>query len=288
MIQQIFSDSLTVSINAFGAELCSVKNKSGLEFIWQANKEIWARHAPNLFPIVGKLKEDIFFYNEKKFKLGQHGFARDCIFELIEIKTNSCVFQLKQNNESKSKYPFDFVFDVKYTLIRNSLNIVYIITNPSKENLLFSVGAHPAFNIPLEIGEKFEDYYLQFSDTNLELTRLENGLITKSKSLVELQNKKLAISTVLFDKDALVFENNQINEISLFSSKTAHKITLKCQNWPFFGIWSKKACNEFVCLEPWYGIADSVESTQNLSEKKGIISLQAGKTFECAYNIAFE
>jgi galactose mutarotase-like enzyme len=288
MQHQLFSDYLAITINFCGAELCSVKNKNGLEFMWHAQKDIWARHAPNLFPIVGKLKDNSYVLNEKKFHMGQHGFARDCVFELIKFNSSSCVFQLKQNNETKSKYPFDFIFEVKYELNGNSLNIVYKISNPSKENLLFSVGAHPAFKIPLDAEEKFEDYYLQFSDTSLERTKLENGLITKSKSLVGLQNKQLALSIALFDEDALVFENNQINQIALISSKTAHKITLKCQNWPFFGIWSKKGCNDFVCLEPWYGIADSVESTQNLSEKKGIISLQSGKTFECAYNIAFE
>jgi len=288
MQHQLFSNQLTVSINALGAELCSVKNANGVEFIWQADKTVWARHAPVLFPIVGKLKEDQYFFENRSYQLSQHGFARDLNFDLIASSNNTCTLRLQANEKTKQHFQFEFVLDIKYSLNENELKIEYLIFNPASKNLYFSIGAHPAFNIPLEKTEVFEDYCLQFSANTFERATLQNGLISNATSTLNLLNKQLNLSTSLFNEDALVFENSQIDEISLFSTKNAHKITLNCKNWPFFGIWSKKGCREFVCLEPWYGIADSVDSNQILTEKKGIICLESQKTFACAYSIAFE
>lgn len=288
MKHQLISNNLQVTINALGAELSSVKNTKGLEFIWQANKDIWARHAPNLFPIVGRLKNDSYCFQEKTFQLGQHGFARDMLFDLIEGNTQTCQFRLVQNDISKQSFPFDFIFEIHYQLKLNTLEIKYKVYNSDSKKIWFSLGAHPAFNVPLHHDEKFEDYSLQFSDSSLQRTKLLNGLISNNKSTLTLENKKLALTNHLFDEDALVFENQQINELCLISSKNQNKIGLKCKNWPFFGIWSKKACTQFVCLEPWFGIADESNSTQDLTKKKGIIGLEPQKTFECSYSISFE
>jgi galactose mutarotase-like enzyme len=288
MQHQLISNQLTVSINALGAELCSVKDTKGVEFIWQANKAVWARHAPVLFPIVGKLKDDAYSFENQFYQLSQHGFARDLNFDLIASSNSTCTFRLQANEKTKQHFPFEFVLDIKYSLDANALKFEYLIFNPDSKNLYFSIGAHPAFNIPLEKSEVFEDYSLQFSANTFERTTLQNGLISSTTSTLYLLNKQLHLSTSIFNEDALVFENNQIDEISLFSTKSAHKITINCKNWPFFGIWSKKGCKEFLCLEPWYGIADSVDSNQILTEKKGIICLESQKTFTCAYSIAFE
>ena len=288
MILQLKSANYTVLVNSFGAELCSVKNNNGLEFIWEANQSVWARHAPVLFPIVGKLKNNTFQYQQVNYELGQHGFARDLNFELTESTSSSCTFRLEANEKTRQHYPFEFILEIKYILINNQLEVIYVVRNSTSEKLYFSIGAHPAFNIPLEKDELFEDYFFEFSSTSLEQTKLEQGLISNSKKTIKLLNHQLGLSSGLFDEDALVFENTQIEEISLKSSKTGHKIELICTNWPFFGIWSKKGCKEFVCLEPWFGIADLHDSNQVFTEKKGIICLEPLKTFECGYTLGFE
>lgn len=288
MLTQINSPLLSVSINSLGAEIFSVKNKNGLEFIWQAKKEIWPRHAPVLFPIVGKLKEDEFLFEGKSYKLGQHGFARDLDFDLIESNTSSCTFQLVSDTKSKEKFPFDFIFQIKYELRENKLSISYKISNPSKEPIFFSVGAHPGFKCPLLETENFEDYFLEFESSDFIITELNNGLRKKSKSDLVFKNDKLFLSKELFDKDALVFENNQISKISLCSVKSKHKISMECTDWPYFGIWSKKGCAEFVCLEPWYGIADEENTTKDFIQKIGIIVLEAQKEFNCSFSISFD
>ncbi|MEO6305726.1 MAG: aldose 1-epimerase family protein [Bacteroidia bacterium] len=283
----ISSESLKVTINHFGAELCSVKNKNGIEFIWQAQKDVWARHAPVLFPIVGKLKDNFFIYEGKKYELPQHGFARDNEFELVNKTADSCTFQLRSNIETKKIFPFDFVFVVVYQVQQNTVTKNYKISNPANGVVYFNAGDHPGFNCPLTPNETFEDYYIEFEKNSFLQTKLNNGLRTDAKTVLNLKDNKLFLTKELFDNDALVFENNQINSISLCSAKLGHKITLQCQDWPYFGIWTKKGNTGFICLEPWYGIADHENSNHELTKKEGIIHLPPKLEFKCAFSLIF-
>ncbi len=288
MQTQLTSESLQITINHFGAELSSVKNKEGLEFMWQADKDVWPRHAPVLFPIVGKLKNNQYFLNENPYTLGQHGFARDRMFDRIENTTSSCTFQLLSDSESKKNYPFDFAFQIRFDLHKNILNTHYTIINSSNDELLFSVGAHPGFRCPLLPNESFEDYNLLFEKDTFQLTELSDGLLGKNKHTLHLPNNCMALSKTTFDKDALVFENSQINKISLYSTKSSHSITVNCEQWPYFGVWSKKGSSDFVCLEPWFGVADSIDSNQEFTEKRGIIKLAPKKEFRSRFSITFQ
>jgi galactose mutarotase-like enzyme len=283
----IENNKLSVKVNSFGAELSSVISKeTQIEYLWQADKTVWARYAPNLFPIVGKLKNGEFSYQSKTYRLPQHGFARDQEFICIEQTENKVVFELTDNEDLLKNYPFQFRFKVIYTLVENGLTVQYSIFNPATEELYFSVGAHPAFNCPLQIDEKFEDYELLFSDKNtLTINALNDGLITSNNKEIKLEKNRLSVNKPLFEKDALVCLNNQINEVSLVSKKTQHGVTLKSENWPYFGIWSKPQTEQFVCLEPWYGIADSDNASGDLTKKNGIIKLQASEQFDCSFSI---
>ena len=287
MLVSLHSQSHSATINSLGAELISLRDKENIEYVWQAEKDVWARHAPVLFPIVGKLKDDAFFFGEKTFHLSQHGFARDMEFELASKENNSCVFSLSSNSETKKKFPFDFNLEIKYRLHDNNLTTHYTVKNPSETELLFSIGAHPGFNCPLLAEESFEDYYLEFEDSDFKLSHLDNGLLNGYITDFKLSDRKLQLSATLFDNDALVFENSQINSIALCSSKSSRKIKMECKNWPFFGIWSKKGNRKFICLEPWHGIADTNNSDQQLIHKKGIVSLKPSKEFNCHFSVSF-
>ncbi len=284
MQTSIASNTIDVTINHFGAELCSIKDKNETEFIWQAGVE-WKRHAPILFPIVGKLKNDSFSYNAVNFQLSQHGFARDCIFNLIFSNEFSCTFELVSSPQTKNNYPFDFVFQVNYLLIENKLTITYSVTNTSQNQMYFSVGAHPAFSCELNGNDTLNDYYLKFEKSNFLLSELNNGIRTIDKSKLTIYKNKLLLSPDWFDNDALVFENSQINKVTLCSLIGNQKITLECKDWPYFGIWTKKNCDKFICLEPWHGIADSEMTDGTLETKNGIISLDSQGNFSCNYSI---
>jgi galactose mutarotase-like enzyme len=289
MQHQLVSEVLSAGINSFGAELCSVKNKAGKEFMWQADKNIWARHAPVLFPVVGKLKEDRFFYLGLSYTLNQHGFARDMDFDLIFKSESKLIFELKSDQKTKQNYPFDFNLQLEYELIHNQLFCRYRVKNVSNQNLYFSIGAHPGFNMETQNGE---GYYLEFEKSDFSLSRLNKGFISGLKEELVLKEKKLRLSSKLFEQDAMVFENNQINRIVLSSVQSGPQVILNCKDWPNFGIWSKidptkPEALPFICLEPWYGIADYENHNQELIEKKGIIDLKPGQEFEAEYDISF-
>jgi galactose mutarotase-like enzyme len=286
---QIQNNLLSVKVNSFGAELCSVLSKeTAIEYIWQADKTIWARHAPNLFPIVGKLKEGEFLYESHSYKLSQHGFARDSEFICIEKTNDYLLFQLAESEQTLQQYPFRFKFQIGYKLIGNKLETSYTVFNPDTKDLYFSVGAHPAFNCPLQKNESFSDYQLIFPHKDsLTINTLNDGLITSQTKQIVLNDNNLNISKQLFDNDALVFMNSQIEEVQLVSEKSKHGVTLISKNWPYFGIWTKKNTEYFVCLEPWYGIADSETANRDITKKTGIIKLAPEQHFTCSFDLLF-
>lgn len=277
---------ISATVNSYGAELVSLKTQNNNELLWQAKSEIWPRHAPVLFPIVGKLKENTYRYDSNDYALSQHGFARDKEFALVEESENSLCFELIDDTATYEIYPFHFSLIIAYALNDNALTVTYEVFNPDNKDLLFGIGAHPGFNCCQIQGETLEDYYLEFENTNqLIAEKLKDGLLSGNTYAVELQNQRLALSVNLFNNDAIVFKNKQIEKISLCSNKSNSRIELICTDWPYFGIWTKKGCDRFVCLEPWYGITDSIISDGTFEKKEGFIQLKSGEVFNSSFTL---
>ena len=284
-MQKIENEFLIVCSKPEGAELCSIFNKqTNLEYLWQAEKA-WPKHAPVLFPIVGQLKNNIYFHNGEKYSLDRHGFARTRTFDVVNVQQPSVEYAIGSNVDTLAVYPFNFNLKIRYELEGATLKIIYIVQNNGKEELLFSIGAHPAFKVPLVAGESYDDYYLEFNkEENTERWLLNNGLFD-NKSIPFLKNTKiLPLTKSLFYEDALVFKNLKSSMISLKSNKNIHGLHFQFENYPYFGIWAAKDA-DFICLEPWHGIADSVNSDQQLKNKEGIISLLPGREFYCDFSV---
>jgi len=264
----LLSEEFTATINPFGAELCSVKHKlSNCEFIWQAS-DIWPRHAPVLFPFVGRLNEFVYNYEGHPYSIEQHGFARESLFEVIFMTSQKVVLELKNNEYSFQRFPFEFLFKVSYTLDGNKLIMGFEIENLSKRLMPVSFGGHPAFNI-----QSPEDAYLEFDkDRELMSYQLTNGLISDSLELISDNTGKIQVTNETFKKDALIFKHLKSDYIILKSKSNTSSVSVGISNWPFLGIWSKPAAN-FVCIEPWQGIADKIGFNSDVSEKEGIIML---------------
>lgn len=275
---------LSIKINLKGAELSSFYNKKdGIEHVWQADANIWARHAPILFPIVGKVKNDEYYVGDKKYKLTQHGFARDSIFELDKKTDTKAVFKLIYNKKSLDIYPFKFCLYVEYILKNYELHIKYTVENLDKKNIYFSLGAHPAFNIPFYKKDNFDDYYLEF-DTKEKADRLllsKNGLRNEKIEKNYINNSKiLELKYSIFDDDALIFEKLNSNSISIKSKKHKSYISIGINDAPLLGIWTMPKKNApYICIEPWHGITDSEKSTGIYNDKKAINSLGIGAKF---------
>lgn len=284
---KISNEKLTVTIAAKGAELQSiVTNENGLEYMWDANPAFWSKKSPVLFPIVGSLKNNTYLYNNKHYTLNRHGFARERTFTVVAKTNTSISFMLQSDEETLAVYPFNFVFIITYSLHENQLTCMYKIENAGEEKMYFSVGAHPAFKVPLTNDTAFNDWLLEFDTIeNTGKYPLSNdGLIeTKADEFFNNANQ-LQLNKQLFYKDALVFKNLQSTKISLLSNKSKHGLTMHFDGFPFYGIWSFKDAN-FVCLEPWCGIADSVNTSQQIIEKEGIISLNPKEEIEKIWKV---
>ncbi len=282
------SKILTVKFKQKGAELCSIKSKkTGIEYMWQADPGHWGKHAPVLFPIVGKLKDDTYFFNGKSYQLPQHGFAREMEFDVIDRSVEHIDFALGSSEETKKSYPFDFLLVVAYKLKDNRLTIVYEVENQSKSEMLYSIGGHPAFRVPLQENEQRSDYEIHFGYNEDAATHLiKNGLQTGESSPILKNEKVLPITDNLFDHDAIVLKGLKSEKISL--AKRGKNPFLNFYFYsPFFGIWSKSPQSPFVCLEPWRGIADSVHHNQQLEDKEGIRKLgpKAKESFQFTIEI---
>ena len=287
MNYEIKNSFIKAKIKLFGAELNSLqKIDEDLEYIWQGNPKYWARHSPVLFPIVGRLKDDSYFYKNQKYNMTQHGFARDKEFELVKNEADFIEFRLKSDEKTLEIYPFSFELYLSYKLEKNSLIVSYKVINKSNDKMPFSIGAHPAFNWTLKEDEKKEDYFLEFE--NIKETKRyflnDLGLVYKNEDLKIIDNK-IALNEELFKNDALVFNDLNIKTLTLKNSNNENFVKLNFENFPYLGIWSKPSGAPFVCIEPWFGVADDENSNQNFEDKKGIITLQKDEIFSCFYSI---
>jgi galactose mutarotase-like enzyme len=256
-----------------GAELISaIEQSNHYEFIWQADPSIWARHAPILFPIVGRLNNNQYLLNGETYKLPQHGFARDAVFEIQELYSDLITFKLENNEQTAIIYPFQFVLLVSYQAIENGLSMTLTIYNKSEEPMPYSIGLHPGFRLPENNLKAFE----LFSDKafNWERSELKEGLLNGQKEKhSEVSNSK-QLHSETFKKDALVFEDYPNKMIGLKHLHSSFQIQLQTVGFPYLGIWNKYPSQSFICLEPWAGITDQVNFSGDIFSKKGIHVLE--------------
>ncbi len=273
---------------AAGAELTSlVTLTDGIEYLWPADPAVWGRHAPVLFPLVGRLPDDTYYHEGRTYQLSQHGFARDEEFTVVQQSASTLVFQLRQNEKTRAIFPFDFELTITYTLRDAMLAVRWDVRNPaSGQLLLFSIGAHPAFRCPLLPEEQFEDYFFEF-DHPVTLARhlLQGGLLTGQTAPVLNNKQALPLSYELFADDALVFKHYDFTRLTLRSRKSARFVRLRFDGFPYLGLWTKGSGAGFVCIEPWHGIASPAGTSGELSEKEGILSLDSGQVFSASYSI---
>lgn len=284
----IESNTIKVVINPKGAELTSLVHKDyGLDYMWGGDPAFWGKHSPVLFPIVGTLKSNTFFHKGQPYTLQRHGFARDQQFAVESHAADSITFLIKNHETSLQVFPFVFEFRIRYTALDNSLAVTYEVTNTGKDELYFSVGGHPAFKVPLTAGTSYEDYYLQFEQEENAPRWLisPDGLIETTSQPLLQHTDRLPLTKELFLKDALVFKSLKSSRITLKSDKTERALAMDFPGFPFFGIWAAKNA-DFVCLEPWCGIADGVGSNQQLTDKEGINKLVAKEVFTRTWTVS--
>jgi galactose mutarotase-like enzyme len=281
----IENDLFKIVIRNQGGELTSFYNKkTGVEHLWQADPAIWGWHAPNLFPIVGQLIDNELLVDGEKYELPRHGFNRTSELLLLKSDEQSAWFSLPYCEKTLAKYPYKFDFQIHYDLIDDALRVTYKVINLDKKPIYFSVGGHPAFNVPFNKGERYEDYYFEFEvDEKLETHLLTPaGVFNDQTEPVATQNGKLFLTRDMFAKDALVFKNLQSRVVSIKSTQHDQTLTVEFPHFNYLGLWAKPGA-DFVCIEPWLGCADSEGKHVDISQKEAIQKLGVGHVFEAAY-----
>jgi galactose mutarotase-like enzyme len=283
------NDFLIVKIKPKGAELNSVFNKlTKLEYMWSGDPKVWGKTSPVLFPIVGQLKDNTYLYKGNSWSLPRHGFARDMEFAIDEEIKSEVTFSLTDSEASLQKYPFQFTLLIKYILHDDTLQVIYTVKNNDAAPMYFSLGAHPAFKVPLIQGTSYNDYYLLFNheENFMRWPISAEGTIETKPYQMQSDKRRIDLSKDLFAEDALVFKNLKSDVISIRSDKHGHGLDFRFSRFPFMGIWAAPQA-DFVCIEPWCGIADAVQHNQKLEMKEGINLLNKSELWERTWQVKF-
>lgn len=278
---------IAIRVSTKGAELRSLTDReSGREYMWQADGEFWGRTSPVLFPVVGSYKNGESRYKGEIFKLPQHGFARDMEFMMTRQSEDEIWFCLTDKTDTWNVYPFAFSLEIGYRLEERGVKVIWKVTNPAEQEMYFSIGGHPAFNVMPREKEKIT-CYLQFDKAEeLRVRGLQGGLaLTETYKLPLKENGLLEVTEELFEKDALIVEDNQTQRVSLLNESKEAFLTVTFAA-PLFGIWSPPGKNApFLCIEPWYGRCDKVNFEGTIEEREWGNQLKPGETFTAEYTI---
>lgn len=285
MTVEIKSESIKVQCLLEGAMLHSLV-KDGVEYLWQGDKKYWAGQAPVCFPITGVLRDSKAVAFGKPCEMKRHGVARINPFEINEQGANFVSFIQHSSEETKKAFPFDYSLEIRYTVLKNSVTTRYTVKNTGKDRLPFVIGGHPAFNCPLESGEKFEDYSVEFSGAvNQKCLRpdVETGLVDISKryDVLDAPNK-INLNHSLFDLDAMVFDN--IKPKSAVLSAGGRGVKIDYQDFDNLLVWSSSNGGNFVALEPWTGISTCSDEDSIFENKRGMTVLEP----DCEASFAFK
>lgn len=277
MLYYLESDVLKIEIDTHGAELSSIYNKKeNKEMLWQGDPKYWGRRSPVLFPVVGKYRGCKTTYNGKEYTLGQHGFARDSEFKLVEQTETRLAFELTSNEGTLTKYPFEFRLVCSFELQNDRIIVGWNVENIDNKTIYFSIGAHPAFYC------KKGETLLTMNGENIKYNLLNSeGLYTSPKYDV---NPSFVLHDEIFDNDALVIENSGVTEVSL-SDNDKKYLTVNFDAG-VFGIWAPAKKNApFVCIEPWFGRCDAEDFEGDITEREWSNSLEIGEKWYKEYEI---
>lgn len=274
------NDKCKVKISEVGAELKSMFCDAA-EYIWQSCDEIWNSSSPLLFPICGGLKDDKYKYNGKEYVLRKHGFGRNVKFITEYVDNEKVILTHKSNDTTKLSFPFDYELRIIYTLKEKSLSVVYQVDNVSQGVMYFSIGAHEGYYTP----EGIEDYDVIFPKAETLNSYILYGNILSDQTIpIIRESTVLPLYEKYFTIDAMVFKDLQSKSAILRNRKNGKAIKLDFDFAPYFLIWHKPNA-PYICLEPWDGLPDTVESDSDIAKKEGIIHLDKGQSYRAEHTI---
>jgi galactose mutarotase-like enzyme len=270
------SGDLSARIDPLGAQLSVLSDRSGRDLLWNGDKSIWAGRAPILFPIVGALAEGTYRLGSAAYRLPRHGFARVSLFRIVDSSPGSAIFRLNADDESLKVYPFHFELDVRIELVGPTLSMTTVIRNQGAADMPASVGYHPALRWPLPFGQARSSHFIEFEHAEPSaIRRLDSdGLLKSERFPTPVDRRQLKLTDALFQDDALIFDDLSSRSV-IYGANDGPRIRVGFPDAAYLGIWTKPQAN-FVCIEPWRGVADPQGYAGDFSKKPGVSNLSAG------------
>lgn len=285
----IQSDHVTATLDSKGAQLVSLQ-LNGTEYLWQRDERWWGRSAPILFPIVGVLKDDTATSAQGDIHLTRHGFARDMEHELVEKDKNMVHYRVISTPETREAFPYNWMLEMTYEIVNGVFSQTYTVTNTGSVKLPFTLGGHPAFDVPIrKTDETFDDYELKFSKPfDIKTVSINANGIHNFKKVVTLaeHSDTLPLSHDLFEKYlTLTFESVPDSTVKLEGKKSQHGVELHFEGFPYLGVWSADHKAPFVAVEPWVGVADCEDDDGVFEHKRGILTLDPRQKLSRTFTI---
>ena len=280
-VSSIASGRVTAAVDSAGAQLMSLALDGG-EYLWQRDERWWPRCAPVLFPIVGNIRDDRAMSAQGEIKFGRHGLARNYDHELIEQGDDFLTYELRSSDDSRAKFPYDFILRMTYRIVGDALEQEFYVENTGDVTLPFVVGGHPAFNVPAPNDDSdFSEYCLKFAEpwTYASPTiSTETGLLDFGNRFTLLEDSDtLPLTHELFDVDTLTFEDVPGRTVTLIGP-AGHGMRVDFDGFDYLGVWSAAGGAPFVAIEPWCGTATRTDEDDVFEHKQGMMFLEPGKS----------
>lgn len=284
------NDYLQIIISSLGAEMQSIRTRAEqIEYLWQGDPDVLDMRSPVLFPLIGRPRNGRYKLGGKYYNMELHGFAREMEFGLLSQADDSAVFRINETEETKKIYPFDFTLDIKYRLELNSISTCYRVMNTGSTTMWFSLGTHSGFRCPMEEGEAYTDYFIEFEvEEKVERRFIENFMLNGKRQLLLDNSRILPVNSALFKDKGLITDSLKSDRVSLKNKNNSRAVSVEFKGFPYFTIWSNREEGRVVCLEPWYGLPPAMDEELDLSRYEGILKLEPGKEFSCEYKIVIE
>ncbi len=283
MIHTIENGKVRATVSTKGAELQSLYSKeTEREYMWQAAPETWPSHSLLLFPACGRVANSRMLVKGKEYPLMMHGFAKDSEFETVEKTATSVTLMLRDNDDTRRVFPYDFRFVVKFYVEGDTVYQNFNVINDGKGTMYFSLGAHPGFFCPIVLGERPENYVMRFDcPQNIKefVKDPATWLLTHERTTF-LDGTDVPLSDSFFDNGPMVLENVHANSVTLLSKESGRFVEMGIKDFPFMCLWGKGGRMQIICIEPWCGTSDFVDADFEWEHRYGNESVEAGKTFE--------
>ncbi len=289
MLITIQNSHLCLTVDTFGAQMMRIRSADGTEYLWQGDSTYWEDRAPTLFPFIGRLTNNSYQYSGTVYPMGIHGFAAQSMFSVIHQTRDMLALELSGDEDTKKRYPFDFRLQITYVLQENTISISYGVSNRSSQVMPFGIGGHPGFRVPLEAGEAFDDYFLEFSQTcypaRIGFTPALY-LSGQDEAYPLEEGRYLPLHHGLFDQDAIILKD-MARSVTLRSRRSSRAVTVCYPAFSYLGIWHWPQTDApYVCLEPWTSLPSRQDIVEEISCKSDMIQLAPGKTFDTTWTIS--